>query len=97
MANREAVNNRVASSSRESVFGAIQNARKDYLFGNINPKAGDRPIDPHRRNASSDYITARENYINSANADQSAIEDAVRLGLIHITPTSGRKFIQLGI
>lgn len=83
-------------SNRASVFSAIQNARKDYLFGSPDPQSNARRVDIHRRNANSEFILSRENFINSAGADEGAVADAIKMGLLSVTPTSGRKFIQLG-
>ena len=82
-------------SNRETTFAAIQNARKDYLFGTPTPEDGQRPLEVFRRNADSEYIKARENYINGPHADPSAIETATRMGMIKTVP-SGHRFIQLG-
>lgn len=82
-------------SNREATLAAIQNARKDYLFGNPEPVAGQKPIDVFRRNADSEYIKKREHFINGPHADSDAIALAVRMDMVHIAP-SGHKYIQLG-
>jgi hypothetical protein len=82
-------------SSRETTLGAIQNARKHYIFGKHEPAAKDKPLMIFRRDAAAEYIQSRENFINGPHADADAIDTAIQMGMVKNCPTSGRKYIQL--